>query len=217
VRNIKPLGVSIGNMPTRKIDILYSMIKSSLAMAVCPFCNRYISATACQRYRDHLEVCKRWYDAEGRATFHQKEVEAVKEERRYEKPSQTTIFNVTGDAVFGNQYQHYNIGLFYPQTKAVMDLALDQAKRLPIATFDTPQKLDMRMQEIQDANSGEMIKLLAGTNPGARNQVLSFLAEVAKIFRQRLNEEGPPSTVTIEAADDFIEECIKDQKLITSG
>lgn len=217
-------------------------------MAICPYCKKYISATICQKYIDHMEVCKKWYVAERHIQTLEKKIEATKTDAplrekldalekeiraaktdalfrtkettpiswvKEQKPTQTTIFNITGNVVFGNQYQS-TISTFYPQTKMIMDTALAQASCLPIDGFDTPEKLDLRMKEIQEANNKEMIKLLDGTDPAAKRQILTFLAEVMTIFGQRLRAEKPQSTVTIEAADDFKEECIRDQKLITS-
>lgn len=195
-------------------------------MAVCHYCGKYISATLCQKYFDHLEVCGKWKLSERRAARDKEisdrnskiiarlEAENKKLSSCLEKALSSTKpsvnISIAGDFVMGDQYK---LSLEYPQTSSILR-TLERAKGMTITEFDTTEKINERLLEIENAHNGEVAKLLYGPDCMAKKQALTFVSDVMSIFYQRLRRERPSDTLIVEAVSDYIEEVANDKKLI---
>jgi hypothetical protein len=120
-------------------------------------------------------------------------------------------YKIAGDVIIGQQYK---LTMKYPPSREATTL-IESAKKLAITEFNTIEKLNNKMQQIQDSNDGVLVKYLESDDQLAKNQTNSFLADIMTIFKTRLEKEAPKNTVTvevIEAAEDFRTDCISEIK-----
>jgi hypothetical protein len=152
--------------------------------------------------------------------------QALNEKRRefelQEKYSENLLKATRGSPVTNyvvNTYNTTNIQMNvlymdYPKNETTTKV-LQKAQAHDLGRIKSVQDLDDIIGHVQDMNGGEIVKCLVGADQKAKSQALSFLADVMRTLRQRLQQTPASDKLLIEAAEDFEKDCLRDKQKIT--
>lgn len=132
--------------------------------------------------------------------------------RKEEQHQQVIINNYTYIGKISIAQQLY---LDYPKNDNT-DHVIQEARSFDIKTIKSVQDLDRLVGHIQDLNGKEIERCLGASDKQAKSQALSFLADVVRTVRTRLQQEAPSQLEVIEAAEEFEKECLADKQRLSS-
>ena len=146
-----------------------------------------------------------------------KKIEQLEKERRelFEanqlQAQVTRVTHVTNNyhienMVMGNQVN--SIYLDYPKNEFT-NYVVHQTETLDIKQIRTKDDINTIISWIQDSNGKEIERYIKGGDLRLRSQACSFLANVARILRKRLEQETPPNTPLIEAAGEYEQDYLQ--------
>ena len=173
-------------------------------MPYCEYCKRSPYLTYCPSFFSHINSCRQSYEM-GRKRYREEKENAERKKARYDTPPVVIInINIT-------QQQLY---LDYPSTD-LTKRGLELANTCDVSMIKSEGDLNKIVDRLYDMQGGVIERCLDKGNALVKSQVLSFMADVMRRIRMRMEKEVTPQTVLIEAVEDFEKACIEDkQKLL---
>ncbi len=160
-------------------------------MPTCPYCRKTPYLTYCPSYYDHIESCR-----------------LSREGGESAKSAQAPVTNIYIGTI---NVQVNNLYLDYPKNGATQGV-LDEARSCDVLRIKTVEDLNQIMGFVQDMHDKQIEKCLTGGDRRVQSQALSFLADVSRTLRERIQKVAPERTQLIGAAEDFEKECLDDKR-----
>lgn len=178
-------------------------------MPQCPYCKQFLYASYCYGFARHVDGCRNSF--EKIQQYKENEIEKLRHEnellRRQLIDSKPSVTNNYTLIQVNTLYQDF------PENDMTVKV-LEAAKSLDLKLIKSPEDLDEFVSKIQDLNGKELERCLSGKDRRAQSQALSFLANVVRVIRERIQKERPQSLEVVEAAEQFEQDCLKDKQLI---
>ncbi len=208
-------------------------------MPACPHCGSTQYATYCRSYVKHVENCRTaiemfripFLNAQEKVEERQR-IEFEKEKlqisigKQLEKSKwrireadlkakhAQELLKVSKAPVTNIYIQMNNFYLDYPKSEVTEKVLKDANQNCDVRKIQSIDDLNLIIGYVQDLNDKEIEKCLSGNDTLAKSRALSFLADVSRTIRERMQKETPEKTFLIEAAQEFETECLEDKQAL---
>lgn len=199
-------------------------------MPHCPYCGNGRYSTYCASFYRHVTDCQASAATALGMQRQSEEMQRQSEERvrmlemqyrhaqellkeRSKIPSVPQVINNYNINTTNYNIQMNTLYIDYPQNESTKSV-IQHAKSFDVSKVKSIEDLNKIMDEVQGMNGGEIEKCLTSRNGKAKSQALSFLADVMRTIRTRMQKSAPTNTVLLEAAEDFEKDCLKDKQLV---
>lgn len=177
-------------------------------MPQCKFCGDYPYVTYCKGFQLHVMACQALFEKE-------KEIFRLKNELKSFKIQ--TVNNYTQNNYIQNNYTQNNFQFYldYPKNNTT-ETIMKRIENIDITTIKDKEDVNKIISYAENFNNQELALALESKNPLAQSQANSFLANLVRIIRNKMERDTPEQVDLIKRAKEFESECFEDKKTALS-